>query len=106
MAPSVKHPAPTATEVAFFIEALRKLALQRDTLRKYALDEESDSFDEERAESISEDIVFIRETLAKYGDTKPLVLKSERKAKVAKDAKAKAKASKKPATKAKATATK
>ena len=92
---ATKYPVPTATEVAFFVEALRKLALQRDTKAKYAEDEDE-------AEGFHEDISFIRETLAKYGDTKPLVLKSERKPKAKKDAKAKATA--KP--KAKAVATK
>lgn len=82
------------TETVFAIEALRKLGLQRDTLRKYALDEDSDKFDEEQAEAYSEDIDFIKATLAKLGDTRPLVLKSERKAKAKKQAKAKAKAGK------------
>jgi hypothetical protein len=84
---------PTATP--FVIEGLRKLALQRDTLRKYALDETSDSFDEDKAEGYGEDITTIRSLLAEYGDTKPLVLKSERKAK-AKATKPKAKAKAKP----------
>lgn len=98
-----KNTSVTPAEIAFIIEGLRKLALQRDTLRKYSLDEDSEKFDEEQAEAYSEDIEFIRATLAKLGDTKALVLKSERKAKAKKNAKAKAKASKKPA---KAVATK
>jgi len=86
---------PTATP--FVIEGLRKLALQRDTLRKYALDETSDSFDEDKAEGYGEDIITIRSLLAEYGDTKPLVLKSERKAKAKpKATKAKAKGKAKP----------
>ncbi len=102
--PAVKRTNKTVTpdEQGFIIEALRKLALQRDTLKKYALDEESDKFDEEQAEAYADDIVAIKTLLAKLGDTRPLVLKSERKAKAKKNAKAKAKASKKPAT-AKAT---
>jgi hypothetical protein len=80
------------------IEGLRKLALQRDTLRKYASDEESDSFDEERAEQYAEDITAIRSVLVTFGDTKPLVLKSERKAK-AKKGKASIKVTKAKATK-------
>ena len=87
----------TATDVPFVVEGLRKLALQRDTLRKYALDETSDSFDEDKAEGYGEDIVSIRSLLATLGDTKPLVLKSERKAKAKPKAKAtKAKAKAKP----------
>ena len=87
----------TPAEIPFVIEGLRKLALQRDTLRKYALDETSDSFDEDKAEGYSEDITSIRSLLANLGDTKPLVLKSERKAKVVKPkAKAKAKGKAKP----------
>ena len=78
------------TEVPFVIEGLRKLALQRDTLRKYALDETSDSFDEDKAEGYTEDITSIRSLLANLGDTKPLVLKSERKAKAVKADKPKA----------------
>jgi hypothetical protein len=87
------------TEIPFVIEGLRKLALQRDTLRKYALDETSDSFDEDKAEGYTEDITLIRSLLANLGDTKPLVLKSERKAKAkpkAKATKAKAKGKAKP----------
>jgi hypothetical protein len=85
------------TEIPFVIEGLRKLALQRDTLRKYALDETSDSFDEDKAEGYTEDISSIRSLLATLGDTKPLVLKSERKAKAKPKAKAtKAKAKAKP----------
>ncbi|CAB4137251.1 hypothetical protein UFOVP325_25 [uncultured Caudovirales phage] len=87
------------TEIPFVIEGLRKLALQRDTLRKYALDETSDSFDEDKAEGYTEDITSIRSLLANLGDTKPLVLKSERKAKAkpkAKATKAKAKGKAKP----------
>jgi hypothetical protein len=84
----------TPAETVFAIEALRKLALQRDTLRKYALDEDSERYDEESAEAYAEDIVFIKDTLAKLGDTKPLVTKSERKALAKKSAKAKAKATK------------
>jgi hypothetical protein len=84
-----------ATEaVPYIIEGLRKLALQRDTLRKYAQDEASDSFSEENAEAYSNDIDFIRGLLAELGDTKALVLKSERKAKAEARAKAKAKATK------------
>jgi hypothetical protein len=93
---AVKHPAPSATEVAFIIEGLRKLALQRDTLRKYAILAEDGESEEEyegtSSEEYSADIAFIRETLKKYGDTKPLVLKSERKPKAKKDAKTKTKA--------------
>lgn len=85
----------TATDVPFVVEGLRKLALQRDTLRKYALDETSDNFDEDKAEGYGEDIVSIRSLLATLGDTKPLVLKSERKAKAVKP-KAKAKGKAKP----------
>jgi hypothetical protein len=92
----------STTEVPFVIEALRKLALQRDTLRKYSLDEESDKFDEEQADAYTEDIASIRQLLVALGDQRPIVLKSERKAKAKKNAKAKAKA--KP--KAKAVATK
>jgi len=82
------------TAVPYIIEGLRKLALQRDTLRKYAQDETSDSFSEENAEAYSNDIDFIRSLLAELGDTKALVLKSERKAKAEARAKAKAKATK------------
>ena len=91
---ATKNTTVTPAEVSFIIEGLRKLALQRDTLRKYSLDEDSEKFDEEQAEAYSEDIDFIRATLAKLGDTKALVLKSERKAKAKKNAKAKAKATK------------
>lgn len=91
---ATKNISLTPAETVFAIEALRKLGLQRDTLRKYALDEESDRYDEESAEAYTEDIAFIKDTLAKLGDTKPLVLKSERKAKAKKVAKAKAKATK------------
>lgn len=80
----------TDNEVPFVIEGLRKLALQLDTKRKYALDEESDSFDEEQAEGFTEDIEAVRDLLKKLGDTKALVLKSERKAKAKAKPKAKA----------------
>jgi len=93
----------STTEIPFVIEGLRKLALQRDTLRKYALDETSDSFDEDKAEGYTEDITSIRSLLANLGDTKPLVLKSERKAK-AKATKPKAKAKAKGKAKPKAVA--
>jgi hypothetical protein len=89
----------TATDIPFVIEGLRKLALQRDTLRKYSLDEESDKFDEEQAEAYSFDIDYIRGLLSTLGDTKALVLKSERKAKAKATAKPKAKATKKPTAK-------
>jgi hypothetical protein len=79
-------PKPISYEDGLVIEGLRKLALQRDTLVKYAKADE----DEERAEELSADIVAIRHLLAKLGDTKALVLKSERKPK-AKKTKAKAK---------------
>lgn len=85
----------TTSELPFIIEALRKLALQRDTLTKYAEDEE-------QVETLQEDIAFIRATLVKYGDTRPLVLKSERKAKakkIAKAVKVTVSRAKKPATK-------
>jgi hypothetical protein len=91
---ATKPKAPTAQAIPFYIEGLRKLALQRDTLRKYALDETSDSFDEDKAEAYSNDIDFIRNELANLGDTKPLVLKSERRAKAEAKAKAKPKATK------------
>lgn len=106
--PAVKRTNKTATpeEQVFLIEALRKLALQRDTLKKYALLAESAEADEDGEDEVEyngkssaeleADITFIKEMLAKFGDTRPLVLKSERKAKPAKG-KAKAKASKKPA---------
>lgn len=81
---ATKPKAPTAQAIPFYIEGLRKLALQRDTLRKYALDETSDSFDEDKADGYTEDIDFIRNELVMLGDTKPLVLKSERKAKAVK----------------------
>jgi hypothetical protein len=99
----------TTNEVAFAIEAFRKLALQRDTLKKYALlaesaEESEDGEDEveyngKSSAELGADIEAIRATLKKLGDTKPLYLKSERKAK---PAKSKAKA--KPAPKAKAKA--
>ena len=96
----------STSDVPFVIEGLRKLALQRDTLRKYALDEESDKFDEEQADEYSEDIVAIRTLLVSLGDQRPLVLKSERRALAKKNAKAKAKAKPKATAKAKAVATK
>ena len=92
MASAKKNHTITITETAFVIEALRKLALQRDTLRKYSLDEDSDKFDEEQADVYTEDIAEIRNLLVKLGDQRPIVLKSERKAKAKKNAKAKAKA--------------
>lgn len=73
------NPNVTSYENNLIIEGLRKLALQRDTLRKYALDEDSDNYDEDNAEQYSEDIDTIRTLLALFNDTKPLVLKSERK---------------------------
>ena len=97
----------TTTDIPFVIEGLRKLALQRDTLKKYALLAESAEADEEgegdeyngrSSAELTADIDYIRGLLATLGDTRSLVLKSERKAKPAK-----AKATKKPA-KAKATA--
>jgi hypothetical protein len=100
--PAVKRTNKTATpeEQVVLIEALRKLALQRDTLKKYALvaesaEESEDGEDEveyngKSSAELDEDIVFIKGILAKFGDTRPLVLKSERKAKPAKG-KAKAK---------------
>lgn len=72
-------------EDSLIIEALRKLALQRDTKAKYAEEEEE-------AEGYQSDIVVIRHMLATLGDTKTLVLKSERKPKAKKVAKPKAKA--------------
>lgn len=106
--PAVKRTNKTVTpdEQGIIIEGLRKLALQRDTLKKYALKAEADEADEDGEEveyngkssaELEADITFIKETLAKLGDTRPLVLKSERQAKAKKNAKAKAKASKKPA---------
>lgn len=106
--PAVKPSNKTVTpaEQSIIIEGLRKLALQRDTLKKYALLAESAEGNEDGEDEVeyngkssaelTADITFIKETLAKLGDTRPLVLKSERKAKPAKG-KAKAKASKKPA---------
>ena len=102
-APKRTNKTVTPDEQGFIIEGLRKLALQRDTLVKYASDEDSDSFDEDKAEAYADDIVAIRALLIKLGDLRPVVLKSERKAKAKANAKAKAKASK---PKAKATATK
>lgn len=100
----------TTTDIPFVIEGLRKLALQRDTLKKYALiaesaEEAEDGEDEaeyngKSSAELTADIDYIRGLLVTLGDTRSLVLKSERKAK---PAKGKAKASKKPA-KAKATA--
>ena len=96
----------TTTDIPFVIEGLRKLALQRDTLKKYALVAESaeEAEDGEEVEyngksstELTADIDYIRGLLATLGDTKALVLKSEREAKAKKTAKAKAKASKKPA---------
>lgn len=72
-------------EDSLIIEALRKLALQRDTKAKYAEEEEE-------AEGYQNDIVVIRHMLTNLGDTKTLVLKSERKAKAKKSAKGKTKA--------------
>lgn len=80
-------PKPISYEDSLVIEGLRKLALQRDTLAKYAKAEE----DEERVEELSADIIAIRHLLANLGDIKPLVLKSERKPKGKKTAKGKAK---------------
>jgi len=99
----------TTTDIPFVIEGLRKLALQRDTLKKYALLAESAEADEEgegdeaeyngrSSAELTADIDYIRGLLATLGDTRSLVLKSERKAK---PAKGKAKATK---GKAKATA--
>jgi hypothetical protein len=81
-------PKPISYEDSLIIEGLRKLALQRDTLVKYAKADE----DEERTEELSADIIAIRHLLAKLGDTKALVLKSERKPKGKKTAKGKTKA--------------
>lgn len=84
-----------AIETSFVIEGLRKLALQRDTLRKYALTAEAeaeDEFEGKTAEDYTADIEAIRNLLSKLGDTKALVLKSERKAKPKAKAKAKPKA--------------
>lgn len=100
----------TTAEVSFAIEAFRKLALQRDTLKKYALlaesAEESEDGEDELTEyngkssaELTADIEAIRATLKKLGDTKPLYLKSERKAK---PAKSKAKSAPKAKAKAKA----
>lgn len=72
-----KNNSINATETAFVIEGLRKLALQYDTKTKYALQDE----DEEQVEQYQQDIADIRTLLKKLGDTKPLVLKSERKSK-------------------------
>jgi hypothetical protein len=99
--PAVKRTNKTVTpdEQSIIIEGLRKLALQRDTLKKYALLAEAGEDNEDGDEveyngkssaELTADITFIKETLAKLGDTRPLVLKSERKAKPAKG-KAKAK---------------
>lgn len=76
----------TDTEVPFVIEALRKLAMQYDTKRKYAV---ADG-DEDATEAYSEDITFVRSTLTKLGDTRPLRLKSERVVKAVAKPKAKA----------------
>lgn len=80
-------PKAISYEDSLIIEGLRKLALQRDTLVKYA---KADG-DEERVEALSGDIEVIRTMLTNLGDTKTLVLKSERKAKAKKSAKAKGK---------------
>lgn len=95
----------TATETAFVIEGLRKLALQRDTKAKYADDEFvlDDAVGITERETYQADIALIRDLLKKLGDTKPLVLKSERKAKKAKPAVAVVKTRK--ATKSKTLAT-
>lgn len=74
------NPNVTSYENNLIIEGLRKLALQRDTLRKYASDEDSDNYDEDNAEQYSDDIDTIRSLLALFNDPKALVLKSERKA--------------------------
>jgi hypothetical protein len=74
----------TLVEDTLIIEGLRKLALQRDTKVRLAEDEDE-------AEAYTADIFVIRHILSQLGDTKPLVLKSERKAKPKPKAKGKAK---------------
>jgi hypothetical protein len=69
-----KNPALTVADTAYIVEGLRKLALQRDTKVKH-------SEDEDEQEQYQQDIANLRQLLTKLGDTKPLVLKSERKAK-------------------------
>ena len=96
---TAKHPL-TESEVPFVIEALRKLAMQYDTKRKYAI---ADG-DEDATEAFSEDITFVRTTLTKLGDARPLRLKSERVVKAVAKAKPKAKARPKAQPKADLTA--
>ena len=93
MATKPKNHSITESETSLVIAGLRRYALQLDTKVKYAEDEDE-------AEGYVEDIADIRTLLAKLGDTKALILKSERKPKAKKTAKPKAKSVK--ITKAKA----
>jgi hypothetical protein len=95
MANKPKNHSITPDETSLVIAGLRRYALQLDTKVKYAEDEDE-------AEGFVQDIADIRTLLGKLGDTKALVLKSERKPKAKKTAKPKAKSVK--ITKAKAKA--